>query len=173
MGHSKALKLKSALTGGAYCPMMYAHSGRRKPSLLTRASARRFVLSLAQAALLPTRDSEAARPTATEAAGSRFIAAVYASRGRPRLASRTPVSFLPSFLRVGWREVLGSANCDVNHRWHYALLLVLLVHPLRKSDGGTKFHWPRQLVSSVVVASVGLGRPSFLPSFLHLMETAI
>ena len=175
MGHSKALKLKSALTGGAYCPMMYAHSGRRKPSLLTRASARRFVLSLAQAALLPTRDSEAARPTATEAAGSRFIAAVYASRGRPRLASRTPlclyVSLSTSFLlslRVGWREVLGSANCDVNHRGHNARVPPCLSSHSRIVTEALNFTGHASSSSVVVAVS-----DPFLPSLPHLMETAI
>ena len=56
----------------------------------------------------------------------------------PRLVP--PVCRPPSCGVDGWVEVLGSANCGVNHRGHYALLLVL---PLQKSDGGTKFHWPR------------------------------
>ena len=106
-----------------------------------RASERRFVLSLAQAAPETeggaTRDSEAVRRRPCEIDLS---LAAYASRGRPRLASPRAPRLSASFVWGGWVEVLGSANCGVNHRGHYALLLVL---PLQKSDGGTKFHWPR------------------------------
>ena len=147
--------------------------------LSSRVREPRFVLSLAQAAPVRVRPSldrplEARlailrlRGRPSEAARNRFIARVYASRGRPRLVHpHRSSSFLPSFLRVGWREVLGSANCDVNHRGHYALLLVL---PLQKSDGGTPFHCIGHASSSVVV---GLGRRGAAPFLLHLMETAI
>ena len=95
------------------------------------ASERRFVLSLTQDA--PDRDrrqTEGGREgggvgdsgfwvCSTEAVRNRFIAAVCASRGRPGEAlSRLSHPRLPGrrpFPSCGV-EVLGSANCHVNHR---------------------------------------------------------
>ena len=134
MGHSKALKLKSAVTG-AYCQMMYAHSGRRKPSLFARGRGRgseratvcfEFNTRRSRPRPSPDRGREVGGVgdsgfwvCSTEAARNRFIAAVCASRGRPGEAlSRLSHPRLPGrrpFPSCGV-EVLGSANCHVNHR---------------------------------------------------------
>lgn len=184
MGHSKALKLKSAVTG-AYCQMMYTHSGRRKPSLFARGSEGatvcfEFNTRRSRPRPSPDRGREVGGVgdsgfwvCSTEAVRNRFIAAVCASRGRPGEAlSRLSHPRLPGrrpFPSCGV-EVLGSANCHVNHRGIMrARRSPLSVLPLQKSDGEGALNFTGHAAGRLVRVRVRRRAsltPSFLPSLL-------
>ena len=201
MGHSKALKLKSAVTG-AYCQMMYAHSGRRKPSLFARERERGseratvcFEFNTRRSRPRPspdrgregesaTPDFGSARPRPREIDLSPRYVHQEAGLAKPCPVCRTPgcrpSAFLsPSFPSCGV-EVLGSANCHVNHRGIMrARRSPLSVLPLQKSDGEGALNFTGHAAGRLVRVRVrrrASRTPSFLRSFLPpllLMETAI
>ena len=149
MGHSKALKLKSAVTG-AYCQMMYAHSGRRKPSLFARERERgseratvcfEFNTRRSRPRPSPDRGRGGSRRLwiwvcSTEAARNRFIAAVCASRGRPSEAlSRLSHPRLPAvglslaLLSFVWGGGVWVGQLPRKSSGHYARAAFPLVCP--------------------------------------------
>ena len=185
MGHSKALKLKSAVTG-AYCQMMYAHSGRRKPSLFARGSEGAtvcFEFNTRRSRPRPSPDRGREGESATPDFGS--------ARPRPReidlspryvhqeagLAKPCPVCRTPGCPAVGlslalpsfvWGGGVGVGQLPRKSSGHYARARrsPLSVLPLQKSDGEGALNFTGHAAGRLVRVRVRR-RASRTPFFLH------